>query len=557
MFDRWIRPAKRDRLAAGLTWLIAVLVLSSLSVRVMTTRGNLAWDDADYLRRGLTNARMAESAGGLWVVPVALDRLFIEAPKPPWLVAWIELGVLTLGRHHLDPLILFSSVIPYAFLLLAVIAAGRSMGGAWGGLLALICMVSSRSSLSMGGKVMVETYLSLWVLLSYLVAASFLARPSRQRAMALGALIGLGLLTKLTMVLFLPSLAVYVLANGRGSEPGRRALARKIFWGGAACVAVAGPWYARNFMETTRFAAFSARYNELAELRPERVPASRRIVVMAEDLAGWPLCATVATAALAAWRPRLGRGRDSQSHDRDQGSQGRERSPAQAHFSRMAWLGFVTAALILLVPPYFDSRFLIPIWPVLAVELGTRLAAFSPRLGLAPKAVVGLGLSASIIAAAITVARVPIVPTYWHAALLIDDLVRQHGASTVVNVGNSSAWNVCKTGLINELRDQPENCFVLHDLTKLADDRSRRLLSRADAILVLDRSEIPQSLRASSPGLNRGYDTLVASLETDPRFSRVAPPTTIGLPHLSVYVRREPLDHARETPKNQDGNGRY
>ena len=465
----------------------------------MTTRGNLAWDDADYLRRGLTNARMAESAGGLWVVPVALDRLFIEAPKPPWLVAWIELGVLTLGRHHLDPLILFSSVIPYAFLLLAVIAAGRSMGGAWGGLLALICMVSSRSSLSMGGKVMVETYLSLWVLLSYLVAASFLARPSRQRAMALGALIGLGLLTKLTMVLFLPSLAVYVLANGRGSEPGRRALARKIFWCGAVCVAVAGPWYARNFMETTRFAAFSARYNELAELRPERVPASRRIVVMAEDLAGWPLCATVATAALAAWRPRLGRGRDSQSHDRDQGSQGRERSPAQAHFSRMAWLGFVTAALILLVPPYFDSRFLIPIWPVLAVELGTRLAAFSPRLGLAPKAVVGLGLSASIIAAAMTVARVPIVPTYWHAALLIDDLVRQHGASTVVNVGNSSAWNVCKTGLINELRDRPENCFVLHDLTKLADDHSRRLLAAPTLSLCSSARKFPKACENRHP----------------------------------------------------------
>ena len=27
MFDRWIRPARRDRLATGLTWLIAVLVL--------------------------------------------------------------------------------------------------------------------------------------------------------------------------------------------------------------------------------------------------------------------------------------------------------------------------------------------------------------------------------------------------------------------------------------------------------------------------------------------------------------------------------------------------
>ncbi len=293
--------AGRDRIAAGIVWLIALAVLGWLSVRVVTTRGNLAWDDADYLRRGLSDARMARSAGGLWVAPIALKGVLLETPKPPWLVAWIELGALILGRHQLDLLILFSSVLPYAFLLLAVIVAGRSIGGAWGGLLALVCMVSSRSSLAMGGKVMVETYLSLWVLLAYVLAAWFLARPSRRRAMALGAVIGLGMLTKLTMVLFLPALGGYVLFVGRGREPGRWAFARKLLWCGGVALAVAGPWYARNLVEATRFAAFSARYNELAELRPERVPPSRRLVAMAEDLAGWPLCATLALAALAAW----------------------------------------------------------------------------------------------------------------------------------------------------------------------------------------------------------------------------------------------------------------
>ncbi len=223
----------------------------------------------------------------------------------------------------------------------------------------------------------------------------------------------------------------------------------------------------------------------------------------------------------------------------------------------MAWLGALTAALVLLGPPYFDTRFLIPIWPVLAVELGTRLAAVRVRLRLVQRALVGIGLAASVLAASTSLARVPLAPTYWRAAGLIDDLVREHGISTLVNVGNSAAWNVCKTGLINELREHPENCFVLHDLTKLPDDRSRSLLKKAGAIVVLDRALIPPALRQSSPGLNRGYDALVNTLATDPSFSRVALRETVGLPHLSVYVRREPLKAAQDTSKNAGGNSRY
>jgi Dolichyl-phosphate-mannose-protein mannosyltransferase len=550
MIDAQVRSARFERLAAGMTWLIAIVVLTLLSAKVVGTRANLAWDDADYLRRGLTNARMAESAGGLWVVPVALDRLFLEAPKPPWLVAWIELGALVLGRHHLDLLILFSSIVPYAFLLMAVVVVGRKLGGIWAGLVALICLVSSRSSLSLGGKVMVETYLSFWVLLSFALAAFFVTRPSRRLAIALGAVIGLALLTKLTIVLFLPALAVYLLASVPAAEPNRWKRLRNLLWCGGVCLAVAGPWYARNMLEATRFAAFSARYNELAELRPDRVPAARRVVVMAKDLAGWPLCATIVTAALAAWRPGVRRWRGDASHGRDQ-------STVAVHFRRMAWLSALAAAAILLYPPYFDSRFLVPIWPVLAVAIGTTLAAFSIRLHFLPRAIVGFGLACSMASASTGLAVVPQVVTYWHATELIDELVTQHGVSTLVNLGNSSAWNVCKTGLINELRDQPENCFVLHDLTKLAGDRAGRLLTRADAVVVLDRSEIPQSLRDSSPGLNRGYETLIERLASDPRFCRIRPRQTIALPQLTIYVRRTPLDQARETPKSRGVNDRY
>ncbi len=144
-----------------------------------SSRGNLAWDDADYLRRGLSNARLAESGGPLLVLPRAIDRLLSEQPKPPWFVAWIELGVHAIGRSSVDLLILFSTVVPYSFLMLAVVVTGRWLRGAWGGLLALVCLAASPLSLAFGDKVMVETFLALWVLLVYSLTAHF-----RQRSVA-------------------------------------------------------------------------------------------------------------------------------------------------------------------------------------------------------------------------------------------------------------------------------------------------------------------------------------------------------------------------------------
>ena len=98
LFAPGARMARRDRLAVSVTWLAALLVLGLLAGLVVRRQGNLAWDDADYLRRGLTNVRLAESAGVWWVVPRALGRVYLEQPKPPWLVAWIELGALVFSR---------------------------------------------------------------------------------------------------------------------------------------------------------------------------------------------------------------------------------------------------------------------------------------------------------------------------------------------------------------------------------------------------------------------------------------------------------------------------
>ena len=43
----------------------------------------------------------------------------------------------------------------------------------------------------------------------------------------------------------------------------------------------------------------------------------------------------------------------------------------------------------------------------------------------------------------------------WGAKRLIDDLVAHHQVAMIGNVGNCGDWNVCKTGLVNELRATP------------------------------------------------------------------------------------------------------
>jgi hypothetical protein len=537
------RPVEGREWAADLaTWLIALAILVTLACVVASRRGNLAWDDADYLRRGLANARVSAAGGGLAIVPRTLGCLLHEQPKPPWLVGWIQLGVLVFDRHRLGALIIYATIVPYALLLAAVAFLGRWLQGAWAALAALVCLISSPSSLSYGGKVMVETYLSLWVLLTYALTCRLLACPSRRRGMALGLVVGLAFLTKLTTVLFLPVPLSFALARAAKGGPGRQLFRRSLAWSAVTCAAVAGPWYALNAGKAVRFAQFSSKYNEIAEDRPDRDPHVGRLVVMVKDLAGWPMVATLLLGTLFA---------GMQAAPRRQRAEGKREGTRSTDihdlFSRMAGLGAVTAAAILLYPSYFHTRFLLPIWPVVAVELGRRFAVMLPRLHPITRIILGGGLAMGVICAASSLVREPAIRTYWNSATLIDDLVAEYGISNLGNVGNCAEWNVCKTGLINELRDQPASCFVLHDLTKSSSEVAHRRLSRFDAVVVLGEAHLPESKIRLAPGLNRSYGTIAGLLAEDKTFVRVNPPRSEGLPELSVYVRGRVLNEARQS----------
>ena len=253
---------------------------------------------------------------------------------------------------------------------------------------------------------------------------------------------------------------IYGCAGGAGTAGGALFL-KRLALSIAVCLAVAGPWYLKNAGTTVNFAIFSSKYNELAT-GSDRVPVSSRAALLANDLAGAPLFFTIAASAIAAaFFRRKGRQADHE------GAPGQ--ASAEVYFRRMAWLGAGIAGIILLYPTYFDTRFLLPIWPVLAVAMGCWLSVQLVRIPLIARSMLWLGIAASFVFATTTVAREPLFPTYWRTTGLIDDLVRRFGVSNLLNVGNCAAWNVCKTGLMNELREDPGSCFVLHDLTRAPD----------------------------------------------------------------------------------------
>jgi Dolichyl-phosphate-mannose-protein mannosyltransferase len=569
----WRACHARDRFPNALTALFAVVVLGLLSALVLSRKANLAWDDADYLRRGLLNARFAEESGPLLIAPRAIDRLLLEQPKPPWLVAWIELGVHMIGRRNIDALIIYSTVIPYALLVVSAILIGRRLGGPWGGFLALVCLACSPLSLAFGGKVMVETYLALWVLLAYGLTALYLTAPSRKKAAALGFVVGLAFLTKLTIVLFLPGPLIYGCVKALRSGADRWLLLKRLALSIAVCLAVAGPWYFRNARTAVKFAIFSAKYNEMATGR-DRVPVSQRAAEMASDLAGWPLVVTTAGSAIAfallrrkgqmarpggnggfaagsAIADHLAKDRETvrNSGPYEEPVPGGQQRDMEHTFRQMAWLGAGIAAVAILYPTYFDTRFLLPIWPAIAVAVGTGVSLQFARLRAIARALIGVGFAVSLACAATAVAREQAFPTYWKTTGLIDDLVKRFGVSNLLNVGNCAGWNVCKTGLMNELRDEPASCFVLHDLTRATEARARYLLKQADAVIVLGRSDLSDAVLRVAPGLNRGYRDLVELLKNHSDFSAIPMPATDGLPELSVFVRRDRLEQAREMSK--------
>ena len=305
--------------------------------------------------------------------------------------------------------------------------------------------------------------------------------------MGLGLVTGLALLTKTTAVFLLAGAVAWFLWKTSRRDQGRSFTRTSPGFAVTGLRRVAASWYVHHAPSAVRFALYSSRFNLVAEGQSQLKSVWDRLVLILADLPGWPLVAVLGILGLLACRLRGG---SAGTTNREALPRSR---PLRTHFRLMTAASLIGATVVLMVPPHFDTRFLLPLWPAVSVALSGPIARLVASLGFVPRMLAGAGLAASVSISAVGLAREPVAPTHWSATRLIDRLVSRHGVSYLANVGNIETWNVCKTGLINELRSNPDDCFVLQDLSTESRDGALHAVA-----------QIRRGHRARAVGVSRG-----------------------------------------------------
>ncbi|HWE32869.1 MAG TPA: glycosyltransferase family 39 protein, partial [Solirubrobacteraceae bacterium] len=153
-------------------------------------------------------------------------------------VAW-------LGGVHLLPQRLVGLVIGTASVYLFG-ALGRRIGGAERtGLIAAAIAAIYPPFITADGSIMSEPLYVLLLVVALLLALALIARPTVARAAALGAVLGLSVLTRTDGIFLIPLLAWPAAWGG----PGRRDRATRLLAATAAAAIVIAPWMIRNEVE--------------------------------------------------------------------------------------------------------------------------------------------------------------------------------------------------------------------------------------------------------------------------------------------------------------------
>src|SRR6266536_3555685 len=282
--QEWVMGLEPSTPRRSLCWSLAIaaVVVAFLAYIVFATQAGLSWDDADYVESALNWARLIQEG----------SRPINSGGRPPLLTLWLLPWALLFGPDHPLPLLYPGTVVPFACALAGVALACSWLGRSRVAPYALACLSAAPLALAYGGKVMVETFLGLWVLLALAAAARTLEKPTIRIALALGVFIGLALLTKLSAAVFLSCPALYFLvrwliANRPAKQKGI-VLATAV----AGLVATAGPYYARRYRIVLAHAAYASHFDELAMLNPDTSPRVNRLVTGPLEVFGWPLLAT-------------------------------------------------------------------------------------------------------------------------------------------------------------------------------------------------------------------------------------------------------------------------
>jgi hypothetical protein len=334
----------------------------------------------------------------------------------------------------------------------------------------------------------------------------------------LGLWVGLAAVTKFTAFLLLCGPAFYFVIVAART---RRVPAVAFATASAVALIVAGPWYGRNYENVLEHARFSSQFDVLALGKKDESVRLARLVAAAGAITGWGVLGTAAVAEIA----RKSHGAVSSL------------LPSGRHFERMALLGLVIFATTLLFPSYYETRFLLPAWPAVAVVIGARCCAAAESLGTRWK--VGLAglLALSAAYSLVVVDRERLQTrstTYWDAGSAVAELATEHGAHTIGNVGETPDWNIAKLRLASRLQPRAAGCDI-RDLSRFEPEQLAGALEECDAFFVLDHDLLPP-LVLNTPAMNRAYDALPEALARQ-SFQQIET-AALDLPRLRLYVRK-------------------
>jgi hypothetical protein len=447
-----------------------------------------------------------------------------------------------------------ATVVPFGLLALGVVIVAWRLYNPRVALLALLALAASPTIMPMASLVMVETFLALWVLLIYTALALVIERPSATTGLFLGAALGLAFLTKLTIPLILSGAFLYA-----GYAYFRRHEFDARFARMAACVVLplvvlAGPWYIKNGGVAVQHAIMSSAFNK-SNLGGESIPAGERLVAMAEQICGWIMLPTLIVGLWAHFGAR------SSTTEQQDSSHASTADGLGRSFIKVAASGFTLGAIVLLVPSYFESRFLLPAWPAMAIVIAAGLEHFglpgrSWRRAV-PQVVLlsALGWSINIFC------NQHCWVTYWSLEGVMQQLVRDHGVKTLGLLGNTGDWNFFKFRLINDLRLEREDHAAaqrpleITDFSRRSRDDLARGLDETDAFAMLNSEQLPAEWVRDAPLLNRAYADIDREFSNVVgRFMEVEADQHVP-PRFHVYVRRPGSEPACPAPRS-DGASR-
>ncbi len=420
--------------AAAMTWLIVVC------------RCNWAWDDANYLYHGIYHANQVSEQGNFYWLRLPYSLLF-ESTKPPLLTGLTAAVLLVFDKA--ENLAAVALVIGAAFLALtgAVWIISSVLFGRRAAAFAVLILLASPMTLWLGSDLMVETLLSLWILLTLYMGAGMLEQPTYLKSAALGLVVGLGMLSKLTFAGFVgfPALWLLVLYIRRFGA-GWHSFARLgVLLATAALVAL--PWYLRNWESALHHVHSASTFYEFIGQEP--LSTLERISRVSLDLAGIPLLVFFAVLILIPGSVQLklllSRGQRS------------------TVFLQCTFASILPILGMMLMSPYFNSRFMQPAWPLLAVAAGCYSALVWTRMATVIRyCIIGLLVTAiGYSLMTLVTQREEQIP--WSLAAALDQISESGAEGIICNVGSTAQWNIYKLRAINETREGRRD-ITLRDL---------------------------------------------------------------------------------------------